>query len=109
MTHDDFLRAILAARRDDLPRLMYADWLEERGDPRAQFLRLPSEQIKWGNIWSGSNPFRTVGPFVLVRPISSASTHIVEVVTPETNGQRLVLKLPRADDSAVKLQLERMV
>ncbi|HZY90594.1 MAG TPA: TIGR02996 domain-containing protein [Gemmataceae bacterium] len=35
-----FLRAIADAPTDDAPRLVYADWLEERGDPRAEFLRL---------------------------------------------------------------------
>jgi uncharacterized protein (TIGR02996 family) len=35
-----FLQAILAAPADDVPRLVYADWLEDRGDPRAEFLRL---------------------------------------------------------------------
>jgi uncharacterized protein (TIGR02996 family) len=35
-----FLEAILAAPEDDTSRLIYADWLEERGDPRAEFIRL---------------------------------------------------------------------
>lgn len=30
----DFLRAIIDDPDDDGPRLIYADWLEERGDPR---------------------------------------------------------------------------
>src|SRR4051812_30955169 len=34
-----FLGAILEAPDDDVPRLIYADWLEERGDPRAEFIR----------------------------------------------------------------------
>jgi uncharacterized protein (TIGR02996 family) len=34
-----FLRAICASPEDDAPRLIYADWLEERGDPRAELLR----------------------------------------------------------------------
>ncbi len=41
--HEPFLKAILASRHDDLPRLVYADWLEESGDPgntaRAHFIR----------------------------------------------------------------------
>lgn len=42
MTHDDaFLQAILEAPDDDTPRLIYADWLDEHGDPaRAEFIRL---------------------------------------------------------------------
>ncbi len=35
------LRAVIAAPADDLPRLVYADWLEEHGDPdRAEFIRV---------------------------------------------------------------------
>jgi len=34
-----FLAAIQSNPDDDAPRLIYADWLEERGDPRAAFLR----------------------------------------------------------------------
>jgi len=39
----DFLRAILADPVDNALRLVYADWLEERGDPRAEYLRLQAE------------------------------------------------------------------
>jgi len=35
-----FLRAILAAPDDDLPRLVYADYLDDRDDPRGEFIRL---------------------------------------------------------------------
>jgi uncharacterized protein (TIGR02996 family) len=34
-----FLQAILAAPEDTALRLVYADWLEERGDPRGEYLR----------------------------------------------------------------------
>src|SRR3712207_3150772 len=42
MTENDaLLRAILDSPEDDAPRLVYADWLEEQGDPeRAEFIRL---------------------------------------------------------------------
>jgi uncharacterized protein (TIGR02996 family) len=36
----DFLSNILAHPNDDGPRLAYADWLEERGDPRGEFIRV---------------------------------------------------------------------
>jgi uncharacterized protein (TIGR02996 family) len=39
-TEAALIRAILAAPRDPVPRLAYADWLEERADPRAEYLRL---------------------------------------------------------------------
>jgi uncharacterized protein (TIGR02996 family) len=32
--------AVLAAPLDDLPKLVYADWLDEHDDPRGQFLRV---------------------------------------------------------------------
>src|SRR5581483_7143335 len=36
-----FLRAIADHPDDDLPRLVYADWLDEHGDPaRAEFIRV---------------------------------------------------------------------
>ncbi len=39
-THADFLKEILAAADDDVPRLVYADWLDEQGDPRGEFIRV---------------------------------------------------------------------
>jgi uncharacterized protein (TIGR02996 family) len=41
-----FLDAIRANPGDDALRLVYADWLEERGDPRGEFLRLESALAK---------------------------------------------------------------
>jgi uncharacterized protein (TIGR02996 family) len=35
-----FLQAIIENPYDDAPRLVYADWLEEHGDPRAEFIRV---------------------------------------------------------------------
>jgi uncharacterized protein (TIGR02996 family) len=41
MTHNEaFLQAIIENPDDDAPRLVYADWLEERGDPRGEFIRV---------------------------------------------------------------------
>ena len=34
-----FVEAVCAAPADLEPRLIFADWLEEQGDPRAEFLR----------------------------------------------------------------------
>lgn len=48
-----FLQAIRAKLHDDLPRLVYADWLEERGDPRHEFLRLECELVR---TWSHTTP-----------------------------------------------------
>jgi uncharacterized protein (TIGR02996 family) len=39
-----FVRAIAANLEDDLPRLVYADWLDEHGEPeRAAFIRVQIE------------------------------------------------------------------
>ena len=37
-----FLRAIHDRPNDDLPRLIFADWLDERGDWRGPLLRGPA-------------------------------------------------------------------
>src|SRR5690348_6367266 len=37
---NEFWQAILTQPHDDTPRLVYADWLEERGEPLAEFIRL---------------------------------------------------------------------
>ena len=51
MSHAAFLEAILAAPADDTPRLIYADWLDEHGDPdRAEFIRVQCEL--WAGTWS---------------------------------------------------------
>ncbi|HKA08010.1 MAG TPA: TIGR02996 domain-containing protein [Gemmataceae bacterium] len=41
-----FLKAIQAAPGDDAPRLVYADWLDERGDARGQFVRAEVQAAK---------------------------------------------------------------
>src|SRR5579875_3467754 len=37
---DAFLHDILTHPDDDAPRLIYADWLDERNDPRGEFIRI---------------------------------------------------------------------
>src|SRR5262245_33050941 len=41
-----FLRDIKDNPDDDTPRLILADWLEDRGDPRGRFLRLQAEEAR---------------------------------------------------------------
>ena len=38
--HDEFPTALRENPNDNVSRLVYADWLQERDDPRAEFLRL---------------------------------------------------------------------
>jgi uncharacterized protein (TIGR02996 family) len=40
MTPEAFLQAILDTPADDAPRLVYADWLTDQGDPRGEFIHL---------------------------------------------------------------------
>jgi uncharacterized protein (TIGR02996 family) len=40
---DALFQAILDSPDDDLPRQVYADWLEDQGDPQAQFIRIQCE------------------------------------------------------------------
>jgi uncharacterized protein (TIGR02996 family) len=46
---DEFLNAVLASPEDDGPRLAYADWLSNRGDPRGEFIRI---QCQLTRIWT---------------------------------------------------------
>jgi uncharacterized protein (TIGR02996 family) len=41
---DPFLGEVLANPTDQALRLVYADWLEERGDPRGEWLRIQSSK-----------------------------------------------------------------
>src|SRR4051794_28257705 len=43
---DVLFQAVLAEPDDDTPRLIYADWLEERGDPRAEFIPFQGGQVE---------------------------------------------------------------
>jgi len=43
---DPFAAAVWAEPDDDLPRLIYADYLEERGDPRGAFIRTQIEKTQ---------------------------------------------------------------
>jgi uncharacterized protein (TIGR02996 family) len=42
-----FLSAILNDPDDESPRLVFADWLDERADPRGVFLRVQVELARW--------------------------------------------------------------
>jgi uncharacterized protein (TIGR02996 family) len=46
----DFLAAIAAAPDDDAPRLVYADWLQERGDARGEFITLQFQRRRDGGL-----------------------------------------------------------
>ncbi len=47
MSEDEaFIRKVVDSPGDDLPRLVYADWLDERDDPRGAYLRAEVEWAK---------------------------------------------------------------
>jgi uncharacterized protein (TIGR02996 family) len=49
VTDDEaFIRAIVDSPGDDTPRLVYADWLDDRDDPRGAYLRAERE---WARPW----------------------------------------------------------
>jgi uncharacterized protein (TIGR02996 family) len=43
---DAFLQTVLEHPDDDIPRLVFADWLEEQGNPRGAFIRLQCDRAK---------------------------------------------------------------
>ena len=55
MTEQALLEAVLAEPDSDVPRLVYADWLDEHGDPaRAELIRLQCDLAKLeaaGDLW----------------------------------------------------------
>src|SRR5439155_11828794 len=55
VTEDEaFIRAVVDSPGDDLPRLVYADWLDDRSDPRGPYLRA---ELEWAKPWrSGERP-----------------------------------------------------
>ena len=47
MTQDEaFLQAIIEDSDDDTPRLVYADWLTDRDDPRGEFIRVQCRLVR---------------------------------------------------------------
>jgi uncharacterized protein (TIGR02996 family) len=47
MTEAELLAAVIAAPDDDEPRLVYADWLTERGDPRGEYIQMACRQRRY--------------------------------------------------------------
>jgi uncharacterized protein (TIGR02996 family) len=51
-THDEFLRAIESQPAEQTVRLVYADWLDEQNDPRAELVRV-EEEMRQAPVYSG--------------------------------------------------------
>ncbi len=58
MTDADWLAAIAAAPDDPLVRLVYADWLDDQGDPRGEQLRLDVELASRADNDPSAEPLR---------------------------------------------------
>jgi uncharacterized protein (TIGR02996 family) len=68
MGHIDFQAAIEAAPDDDAPKLIYADWLEEQGDSRGEYIRL-------------CLALQAIGPDHLQRPVvEQAYSHLLKEI-----------------------------
>jgi uncharacterized protein (TIGR02996 family) len=52
-----FLRAVCEHPDDDRPRLIFADWLDEHGDPRGEFIRLQCALASGVGLERWPNPF----------------------------------------------------
>jgi uncharacterized protein (TIGR02996 family) len=50
-SESDFRHAIFEAPDDDVPRLLFADWLEDQGDPRGELIRLQCHLARWEPDW----------------------------------------------------------
>ena len=61
LDREPFLRAIYAAPDDDLPRLVFADYLDEQGDSdRAELIRVQCERAKYDTsaLWQRDEALR---------------------------------------------------
>lgn len=68
MTDDEaFVRRIVDSPGDDLPRLVYADWLDERGDPRGAYLRAEREACHTGDTAAMRNLAAEIDPVWVAR------------------------------------------
>ncbi len=136
-THEEhqsaFLAAIAADPDDDGHRLIFADWLEERGDPRGEFVRLQCElaPLRWddprrpelerrqaellrrhGDEWRGEPPDEVRVAFergVLVAEATAAAlTSKAGLRWWRGRGEWVLrLRLPSCGDEALKLAVSR--
>jgi uncharacterized protein (TIGR02996 family) len=63
----DFLQSIISNAEDDTPRLAYADWLDERGDPRGEFIRVQIELSRMSREDARASPLYTRENSLLVK------------------------------------------
>lgn len=56
-TEEDFQKALDANPHDHQTRMVFADWLEERGDPRAEGYRALGMLRRYPSYWKGSHGY----------------------------------------------------
>lgn len=104
MTHEEaFLEDILEQPDDDAPRLIFADWLEENGDPdRAEFIRIrveqahgPSARAKRAARLIEDNWDRWVKPLCLLADDTALRHHRWLNSRPRVSASKLVHEFPR--------------
>ena len=62
MTDDEaFIRAVVDGPGDNTPRLVYADWLDDRADPRGPYLRAECE---WAKMKCGGPRSKSFAAFI---------------------------------------------
>ena len=111
---DGFINQILANPADDAPRLVYADWLEERGDAesvaKAQFLRVECElTMLTGRKVRGRRKELRQQLHALARPLDTGWLSVVSKLVIENCRSAFQFKCPKqweklqpTDDRAVR-------
>lgn len=94
-----FVEAVCAAPADMVPRIVFADWLDEQGDPRGEFLRdsiaieQAIERLGWGFAFAN---WRSVLPYVSEDPDLHEAIDRVQRMPRPTHGE-----LPEALRSSI--------
>lgn len=92
-----FVRRILETPDDDGPRLVLADWLEERGDPRAGQLRRPGR-------WTLIQRWRAASPRSRVLKVAASGN--VSVLAWDDNGDGLGAAVIGAIQPVIRCEAE---
>src|SRR4051794_31566535 len=109
-TERDLRAAILAAPDDLAPRLVYADWLSERGDPRGEHIVLQcaegredeARELRRRALW------QRYGATWLAEDLESTATTICATrSSPWRSGSRLARIAERRRESALGAWRER--
>jgi uncharacterized protein (TIGR02996 family) len=80
MTEDDaFLADIIANPDDDGVRLIYADYLDERGDPRGEFIRVQIERARLPEDDPRQEPLATRERWLLAADAAAPATRLQRI------------------------------